>query len=237
MCIHIDLIDLSCQNIVNDWGQGQYRIENFLKETGDKYILINKKVRLRERKRHTNRGVSSTPSVVLMGRGYPGPPLSGPGWGEVPIPDRGYPGTPPSGPGWVPPIWTWPGGTHTWRGVPIPGGGRGYLGTPSSGPGWGGGTHPWWGYPGNPCLDLARHPQSGPGQVPPQTWPGTPSDLARGYPSLPVGYLGTPHLDLAGTPIWTWPGGTHPWWEGVPIPGGGSTPTFGPDQGGDTDAW
>ena len=65
-------------------------------------INNHKKVLLRERKRHTDRGVSSTPSVT---RG-----------GVPPSPDRGIPlagwGTPsPSGPGWGTPlpIWTWPG--------------------------------------------------------------------------------------------------------------------------------
>ena len=87
-------------------------------------IIFNKKVLLRERKRHTARRVVSTPSVVLPG--YPpqaggvpdlGTPLGG-------VPD---PGTPPGGvpgPGYppggyltrVPP----PGGYLTW--VPPPGG-------------------------------------------------------------------------------------------------------------------
>ena len=50
---------------------------------------VNKKVLLRERKRHTARRVASTPYVVLTG--YP--------------PQAGYPpqGTPPAGPGRIPP--------------------------------------------------------------------------------------------------------------------------------------
>ena len=54
----------------------------------------NKKVLLRERKRHTDRGISSTPSVVLTGGGgvpHPwlgggdlGTHLSGPGQGTPP---------------------------------------------------------------------------------------------------------------------------------------------------------
>ena len=46
--------------------------------------MMNKKVLLRERKRHTDRGVSSTPSVILYEEGYP-PPRSGlTGGGEYP---------------------------------------------------------------------------------------------------------------------------------------------------------
>ena len=62
---------------------------------------INKKVLLRERKRHTARRVASTPYVVLTG--YP--------------PPAGYP-----------PILTWPGGVPTWvplrAGYPLAGPGR-----------------------------------------------------------------------------------------------------------------
>ena len=66
-------------------------------------VQINKKVLLRERKRHTDRGVASTRYVTLVG-GYPQP-------GAVPLlagylllggtPARGYP------------CW---GGTPTWEG-------------------------------------------------------------------------------------------------------------------------
>ena len=87
------------------------------------YVLLqftNKTVLLRERKRHTDRGVSSTPSVVLY-------------WG---VPHLRYPpsdlaGGTPSLPGgtlpWVPPGWTWHGYPRvwTWPGYPLPG------------PGWG----------------------------------------------------------------------------------------------------
>ena len=71
--------------------------------------ITNKKVLLRERKRHTARRVVSTPSVVLTGYrpdlagGYPTgvPPPTG-------YPPAGYPlaGYPPSR---VPPGWTWQG--------------------------------------------------------------------------------------------------------------------------------
>ena len=66
--------------------------------------MLNKKVLLRKRKRHTARRVVSTPSVVLPG--YPPPP------------PRGGPGTPPGGYlTQVPPRGTWPG---------YPRGGSGY---------------------------------------------------------------------------------------------------------------
>ena len=61
-------------------------------------FTLDKKVLLRERKRHTDRGVSSTPSAVLyLGGGLPLPcqgvphlgyPPSRPGWG---VPHPGYP--------------------------------------------------------------------------------------------------------------------------------------------------
>ena len=77
----------------------------------------NKKVLLRERKRHTARRVVSTPSVVLPGY----PPGGGGTRTSVPPPPGGYLdlGTPPGGvPGpWYPP----PGGTRT--SVPPLGGG------------------------------------------------------------------------------------------------------------------
>ena len=66
----------------------------------------NKKVLLRERKRHTDRCVSSTPSAVLSRKGTPSPargyPI--PGWEEGVLPSWG---TSPSWPGWgVPHPWT-----------------------------------------------------------------------------------------------------------------------------------
>ena len=82
---------------------------------------FNKKVLLRERKRHTARRVVSTPSVLAGGgylTGYP--------------PPRGGPGTPPGGgvPDWVPPggIWVPPrGGPGPPQGVRVPPqGGSGY---------------------------------------------------------------------------------------------------------------
>ena len=83
---------------------------------------INKKVLLRERKRHTARRVVSTPSVVLTG--YPLPP------GRVP--PAGYPpppldlaGTPPAGPGRYPPQLDLAGYPPPpgwiWQGIPPPG--------------------------------------------------------------------------------------------------------------------
>ena len=70
--------------------------------------MLNKKVLLRERKRHTARRVVSTPSVVLPGY----PPRGG-------VPGPGYP------PGGVPDLGTPPGGEprsgYPPRGVPDPG--------------------------------------------------------------------------------------------------------------------
>ena len=73
-------------------------------------VEYDKKVLPHERKRHTDRSVSSTPSAALSGRGY------------LPWPGGTYLG--------VPPIWTWPG-------VPTLAGGIPTFGYPPSGPGWG----------------------------------------------------------------------------------------------------
>ena len=144
--------------------------------------IKNKKVLLRERKRHTDRGVSSTPSVILYEVGYPPirvPPQSGPmggylRWGTPLARSEG--GTQ----GGVPPARSdggTQGGVPPWsglRGVPkvgysqpdlmgVPGVGYPQQGYPPSGPTggyprWG---TPWQGYPpgrGTPHLDLARVP-------------------------------------------------------------------------------
>ena len=85
------------------------------------FTKVNKKVLLRERKRHTARRVASTPYVVLTGYPPPGrvPPGRVPPWAGYPpgqdTPPAGYPlprqgtprlGTPPAG---YPPGWTWQG--------------------------------------------------------------------------------------------------------------------------------
>ena len=80
----------------------------------------NKKVLLRERKRHTDCGVSSTPSVVLPGEGGT-PGRHPPGWG-TPNPDlaKGLPWVGPLAA--VPPIPTWLVGTpgrHPLAAVPL----------------------------------------------------------------------------------------------------------------------
>ena len=99
------------------------------------FPISNKKVLLRERKRHTDHDVSSTPSVTRGGvppirvppLGYPParsdggvPPCQGTPWPGpmgVGVPKVGYPpcrGTPQAGPGQgtphfgYPPGWTWP---------------------------------------------------------------------------------------------------------------------------------
>ena len=93
-------------------------------------IFSNKKVLLRERKRHTARRVLSTPSVVLTGYPPPHPGRGVPYMGTPPAgyPQPGYPsprldlaGYPPAGPGRVPP----PG--WTWQGTPPPPAGPGRV--------------------------------------------------------------------------------------------------------------
>ena len=138
-------------------------------ETGTK----NKKVLLRERKRHTARCVANTPYVVLTGY----PPREGSGYppGGVPsqVPPRG-PGTPPGG---------YP--------VRYP---RGSPGTPPGGtqsgtPG-GLGTHPPGGVPGQvpggvrvpPGGYPVRYPPGGTRTPPPPLW--TDKHLWKQY--LPV---------------------------------------------------
>ena len=82
---------------------------------------MNKKVLLRERKRHTARRVVSTPSVLAGGVMDPGPPPPG-GYPDpgppppgVPGPPRGYPdpGPPQGGPGTPRGLGTPPGGPGT----------------------------------------------------------------------------------------------------------------------------
>ena len=134
-----------------------------------RFDFSNKKVLLRERKRHTACRVVSTPSVVLT------PPPSWPGWEGVP-----YLGTPP--------VLTWPGGYPTW--VPP------RQGTPLAGPGR---VPPWLaGYPPPPAgPGRVPSPPAGPGRVPsPLAGPGRVPppprlDLAV-YPPrcLPHGILG-----------------------------------------------
>ena len=190
---------------------------------------INKKVLLRERKRHTARRVVSTPSVVLPyptrryppgGVPDPGTPPGGyltwvPPWGVpdlgtppgedltwVPPPGGTWPGYPPRG---VPDPGTPPGGYLTWvpRGVPD-------LGTPPGG------------YltrvPPGGVPDLGTPPGGYPTRVPPRggpdpgtplrggTWPGYPP---RGGvwvpPPLPHGILGNvaKHYGIWVPPLWT----------------------------------
>ena len=149
--------------------------------------MLNKKVLLRERKRHTDRRVASTGYAAPAG-GYPrlAPPARG--YPRQAPPAGGYPGgcpllggyprwVPPCGgyPGWVPPYWG-----YCWVGGCTPDGGVPQVDTPLPG-----------GYPGwvPPCRGV---PQAGaPWQgytrwVPPAwTWDGVP-----------------PHLDLGwGTPL------------------------------------
>ena len=114
------------------------RYINFLRSRNP-ILFLNKKVLLRERKRHTARRVVSTPSVLAGGVPDQLPPPGGtrtpdPPWGgtQTPDPPRGVPGpqTPPGGRSGYPPggsgyppggLGTPPGGLGTpCRGVPGP---------------------------------------------------------------------------------------------------------------------
>ena len=80
---------------------------------------LNKKVLLRERKRHTARRVVSTPSVVLpgypprQGTTPPWPDLAGGGVPDQGIPQPGYPPSQGNPLARVPPPPSW-----TWQGTP-----------------------------------------------------------------------------------------------------------------------
>ena len=127
------------------------------------FYVVNKKVLLRERKRHTARRVVNTPSVVLTGY-PPHPDLAGgvpdlgnlpPGYPPARVPPPGYPpeGYPlPPGyplPGYPHPLPGYPPGGYPCQGTPL-------EGTPARVPPW---RVPLPGYP--------------PGRVPPHQ--GTPT--------------------------------------------------------------
>ena len=205
----------------------------------------NKKVLLRERKRHTARRVVSTPSVVLPGYppgggtrtpppgGLPGPPQGGTQSGTSPW---GGTRTPPGGvPGQVPlPPWGKGGSGYPPGGVPSqvppnPGGVPwpprvllllSYLGTPRGVPGPPpGGTQTPRGVPSQvPPQGGSGYPPGGvPGQVPPGGYPDPPGGVPSQVP--PQGGPGTP------------PGGyPDPPRGGYPDPPGGTrsgTPPWG----------
>ena len=135
-------------------------------------IILDKKVLLRERKRHTAHRVASIPYVVLTG--YP------PGQGTPPARVPPWPGYPParvSPPARVPPQPGYP----PWPGYPPNQGTPPGQGTPQPG------YPPWSGYPPKPGYPPRPGYPPWPGYPPGQ---GTPLDLA-GYP---------PWLDLAGYP-------------------------------------
>ena len=126
-------------------------------------LYTNKKVLLREHKRHTVHRVASAC--------YPAPSLSGPGMGYPPSrPGMGYPpdlwwGIPPPDLGWgTPPTQTWDGVpptrpgtgyclTQTWDGVPP----RPVMGYPPTRPGMGYSPHPDMGWGSPPSPKLNRH--------------------------------------------------------------------------------
>ena len=160
---------------------------------------LNKKVLLRECKRHTARLVATTPSVVFTVGWGGGTPIPGPDpdsgvphprsrWG-YPIPDWGVP-HPRSRCRWVVPH-----PRSRWR-YPIPGRGKPSLVGYPPHLDLAGVPHPIWTWPGYPHLDLARVPPSGPGQG------TTHLDLAR---VPPIGtWLGYPPSGPGwGTPLWT----------------------------------
>ena len=151
-----------------------------LQNQTQKPIPFNKKVLLRERKRHTTCRVVNTHSVVLTGYPLPdlagGVPYLGTPWAGY-LPPPGYPpgqGTPP--PGYPPPprldLAGYP-PTWTWQGTPLP-----------PGPGRVPPSCPW--HSGKCCKAL---------------WDmGTPSP-----PQLPRGILGNvaKHYGIWVPPLWT----------------------------------
>ena len=167
-------------------------MNDLFNSSGKMYILaidgsymMNKKVLLRERKRHTARHVVSTPSVVLPG--YPPPPPPGGGGGGV------------TGPG--SPL----GGYRTW--VPPGGGGGGYLTrVPPPPPRGGGGGVPDLGTPpprGVPDLAPPPPPPPGGGGGVPDLGTPPPPPGEGGVPDL-----GTPPQGGGGyltrtPPVWT----------------------------------
>ena len=145
------------------------------------FPFLNKKVLLRERKRHTARRVASTPYVVLTG--YP-PILTWPGG----YPAGGVPdlGTPPSRapPGRVPPP----------AGYPLPGRVPPWQGTrPLAG-------YPPAGYPPGrvPPARVPPHQGTPPARVPPRL------DLAGYPPPPPAGPGRVPPPPLRGCPMAFW---------------------------------
>ena len=135
-------------------------------------IIFNKKVLLRERKRHTARHVASThcatlsnPDLIQGGDPVPGLGGNGPrSEGGYLVPGLGGPGPGPEG------GVTW---SQVWGGCPVPG-----LG-----------GYPIQGLGGCPVPGLGGYPIPGQGGYPIQTWSG-------GYSGYP------PYLDLGwGTPL------------------------------------
>ena len=166
-------------------------------------ILLNKKVLLRERKRHTARHVASTPSVVLTGVN----PIPGPD------PDGGTPslGVPLSRSRWGYPHLDLAGVDG---GVPHPWWRRGY---PPSGLNQGTPLSTFrWGYPITgqvlppPHLDMARVPPSGRGRgtphldlagvAPSPRNGGQTENITSRHPSDAGGNYSDCHLNLACSP-------------------------------------
>ena len=116
-----------CKNERLHWKKNKdTQLQDWRQNFATQYPL-NKKVFLRERKRHTDRSVSSTPSVTRDGvlplprQGIP--PAGVPPW-------QGYPPARSDGGGWVPP-------GQAQRGVPEVGYPRQGYPPPPAGPSWG----------------------------------------------------------------------------------------------------
>ena len=152
-------------------------------------MYINKKVLLREHKRHTARRVVSTPSVVLTGypplADYPLPLLT---WLGGAMPGVPYLGTPQAG---YPSILTWPGGYPL---AGYPSGRVPLLGRvppcpdPAGGyPNW---VPPWQGTPpaGYPLGKVPPPGWTWQGTSPPRCLPhGILGNVAKGYGYPPCG--------------------------------------------------
>ena len=156
--------------------------------------LLNEKVLLRERKRHTNPRVSSTPSVNRSGV----PPI----WYPLPVGYPPQPGLTGGTRGWVPPIryppWQGPMGGYPTLGtiphrVPQPG----LMGVPKLG--YPPVRYPCWVPHPPPHLDLAGYPPPpGPGSGTPRRCGETDGQTrAKTLPSRHTTYVVGKKTDLA----------------------------------------
>ena len=191
-------------------------------------IFVNKKVLLREHKRHTARRVASArfadwggvPHPILDGGGVPSTPRPRSGWrgtpsnlgrGACPRSGRGGGGYPiQSWTGGYPPSAEWDTPNQTWDGVPPI---QTWDGVPPQ-------SRPGMGYPPSPDLGWGTpHPDLGWDTPPVQTWDGVPPCLNLGWgtppPSRPdMGYP-SPVQTWDGVPPKSWTD-THLWKHNLP---------------------